>query len=43
MALANVAQERRLKSIEHQVEQVSEEIEHVKEGVHNSVSGDFIF
>ncbi|WP_339053278.1 hypothetical protein [Arsenophonus endosymbiont of Crataerina pallida] len=32
MALANVAQERRLKSIEHQVEQVSEEIEHIKQG-----------
>lgn len=32
MALANVAQERRLKTIEHQVEQVSEEIEHIKQG-----------
>ncbi|MFS1539541.1 MAG: hypothetical protein ACL7BU_13600 [Candidatus Phlomobacter fragariae] len=32
MALANVAQERRLKSIEHQVVQVSEEIEHIKQG-----------
>ncbi|WP_442891069.1 Rha family transcriptional regulator [Arsenophonus sp. PmNCSU2021_1] len=32
MALANVAQERRLKSIEHQIEQVSEEIEHIKQG-----------
>ncbi|WP_339053150.1 hypothetical protein [Arsenophonus endosymbiont of Crataerina pallida] len=32
MALANVAQERRLKSIEHQVEQVSEEIEQIKQG-----------
>ncbi|WP_439647077.1 hypothetical protein [Arsenophonus endosymbiont of Aleurodicus floccissimus] len=31
MTLANVAQERRLKSIEHQVEQVLEEIEHIKQ------------
>ncbi|WP_406706387.1 hypothetical protein [Sodalis sp.] len=32
MALANVAQERRLKSVETQVEQVAEEIDHIKQG-----------
>lgn len=32
MALANVAQERRLKSVENQVVQVSEEIEQIKQG-----------
>ncbi|HGJ5876956.1 MAG TPA: hypothetical protein ACHBX0_12105 [Arsenophonus sp.] len=32
MPLANVEQERRLKSIENQVAQVSEEIEHIKRG-----------
>ncbi|CAK8736297.1 hypothetical protein SODG_000009 [Sodalis praecaptivus] len=32
MALANVAQERRLKSVETQVEQVSEELDHIKQG-----------
>lgn len=32
MALANVAQERRLKSVETQVEQVVEEIGHIKQG-----------
>ncbi|WP_334468659.1 hypothetical protein [Arsenophonus sp. PmNCSU2021_1] len=31
-AIAQVEQERRLKTIEHQVEQVSEEIEHIKQG-----------
>ncbi|CRL45146.1 hypothetical protein SGGMMB4_02692 [Sodalis glossinidius str. 'morsitans'] len=32
MALANVVQERRLKSVETQVEQVAEEIDHIKQG-----------
>lgn len=32
MALANVAQERHLKSVETQVEQVAEELDHIKQG-----------